>query len=126
MQPWPTSAAGDVCASCRDIAGFVTRCKALRLSAAQEILADERVQGAIKAGRGSRVRDAEETAGATSVTGLDDGREQAAAGNGATPSSQNGASADAKPQGSAPAGEATAREWIENWRERQNVTAGSK
>ncbi len=82
------------------------------------------MQGAIKAGRGSRVRDAEQTAGATSVTRLDDGREQAAAGNGATPSSQNGASADAKPTDAT--SEATAREWIQNWRERQNVTAGSK
>ena len=92
----------------------------------QEILSDERVQGATKAGRGSRVRDAEETAGTTSVTRLDDGRAQAAAGNGATPSSQNGASADAKPAEPALEGEASAREWIENWRERQKVTAGSK
>ena len=92
----------------------------------QEILSDERVQGAIKAGRGSRVRNAQETAGASSVTRLDDGREQAAAGNGATPNSQNGASGDAKPTSSASGGEASAREWIQNWRERQKVTAGSK
>ncbi len=93
---------------------------------AQEILADDRVQGAIQAGRGSRVRDAEETAGASSVTRLNDGREQAAAGNGATPNSQNGTSADAKPTDTTLGGEASAREWIQNWRERQNVTAGSK
>ena len=90
----------------------------------QEILSDERVQRAREAGRGGRVRDEEETAAASSLTQVGDGREQASTGNGAGPGNQNGAPADG--ESAETSGEATAREWIENWREKQKVTAGSK
>ena len=91
----------------------------------QEILSDQRVRGAIEAGRGGRVREEQETAAAGSVTQVNDGREAASAGNGA---SQNGANADGANAAAASTedGAANAREWIANWRVRQKVAVGSK
>ncbi len=69
------------------------------------------------------MRDEQETATASSVTRVNDGRETASAANGAT---QNGASAGAAAAASTGEAAASAREWIENWREQQKVPAGSK
>ena len=93
------------------------------MTTVQEILADERVKRASQAGRGGRVRDAEETAAASSVARVDDGREQASLGTGAGASSQNGASVDGKIADAALDGGATARDWIQNWREKRKVAA---
>ena len=69
------------------------------------------------------MRDKKETAAASSVTRVNDGRETASAANGAT---ENGASASDATEASTEEGAASAREWIETWRERQKVAVSGK
>ena len=90
---------------------------------AQEILSDDRVQRATESGRGRRVRDEQETEAASTVTQVNEGRDTASATNGA---GQNGSSADGAAAASTEDGAASARDWIESWRERQKVAVGSK
>ena len=58
-----------------------------------EILSDERVQAARAAGRGGRVRSEEESAAASSVTVVGDGRAEVSSSHGST----NGARPQVKP-----------------------------
>ncbi|CAL5221994.1 g4282 [Coccomyxa viridis] len=102
-------------------------------SRTKEILSDERVQAAQKAGRGGRVRSEEESAAASSVTvvGKDDSRAQAApaqngskpAQNGSKPSqAQNGSRGNGQStSGSAPENVQSARQWIGEWRAEQEA-----
>ncbi|CAL8465559.1 g5095 [Coccomyxa elongata] len=79
-----------------------------------EILSDERVQAARAAGRGGRVRSEEESAAASSVTVVGDGRSEV--------SLSNGSSKGARPQQGTtkeeevPQNVKDAREWIRAWR----------
>ncbi|CAK0786611.1 hypothetical protein CVIRNUC_009825 [Coccomyxa viridis] len=100
----------------------------------KEVLSDERVQAAQKAGRGGRVRSEQETAAASSVTvvGKSDSRAQASpAQNGSRAESQNGSASNGERQGaaqgtsdSAPENVQSARAWIAEWRDRQGTGNG--